>query len=293
MARENPTTGKQDFDYRLDVQKNFAERYLNTYFHGSCEFPRDEQAICRFLVQECRKIVGTPVMLDIGCGPGIQHELPAAPYVSSVIMADYLSDNLEAIKKWKDRDAKSHNWNHFTRFILRCENECQEPSKEDIDRREEELRAKIKELKPTNVLEENILGQTEQFGVIGFFYCAETAARNHEEWQNIMRRVSVLVEPGGLMLMSCCRNAQFYHVNIPGESPEKIPVLQIEESHFEKLLPQLGFDMGQSIIEVAKVNMGHIGIDEIILLSLKKPPSRQQAQNIVRGEVAQTLNPAQ
>lgn len=108
-----------DFDNAID----FAANYLRTYF---CDEPvPDDQVLMRFLAQEYRKLDGLPVLLEVGCGPVINHVLSAVPFVSEIHMADYRSDNLQAISDWITNASDAHNWHRFTRFALEVEGQTQ------------------------------------------------------------------------------------------------------------------------------------------------------------------------
>ena len=253
-------------DYNTAVKPDFARRYLDTYFRS---IDMDERKICTFLAEEYAKLVGRPEMIDIGCGPCIQHVLSATPYVSSIQLADFLDDNLAELRKWIQSQNSAFDWTHFTEFILQLENV--DSSAEAISRRESTLRDKIVNIRHANVLNESVLGEDNQFGAVGFFYCAEAAANTKPEWQNTITNVARLVEPGGRMFMASCRNTDYYTVKTDHGEDEVIQTVNVNEEDFAELLPRIEFSLDRSRIEVVNVGMGaDHGIEDILLLSLQK-----------------------
>jgi|AP95_1055475.scaffolds.fasta_scaffold07485_2 hypothetical protein len=266
MSPPGEKLNSEKTDYRTAVAPDFARRYLDTYFTG---IDADEKVICTFLAEEYAKLRGSPDMIDIGCGPCIQHVLSSVPYVKSIQLADYLEDNLDELRKWAQEQGGAFDWNHFTEFILQLE--TADSSSVEITARESALRGKITHIRQANVLNESVLGEDRQFGAVGFFYCAEAATRTKPEWRKAVSNVARLVEPGGRMFMASCRNTDFYTVEIPGLPEEKIPTANVDENDFKSLLPDIGFSLNDSRIEVVNVGMGaDHGVEDIILLSLLK-----------------------
>jgi hypothetical protein len=253
-------------DYTRDVSSGFAKRYLATYFQG---IDADERAIAEFLVGEYRKIEGASTMLDLGCGPGVQHVLPAVPYVERIDMADFLRDNLEELRQWQQGNGDSHNWNHVTKLILELEGNASDAAA--IAERENSLRTKLRSIRTANALQELPLGEPLQYPAVGFFYCAEAAARSKEQWQAIMKNVAGLVERGGYLFMASLRNATYYTVQHADGSDERIPTASVNETDFQALLPLLGFDQKQTLIERAPTpDMAEHGIEDVLLISARK-----------------------
>jgi hypothetical protein len=253
-------------DYTRDVRAGFAKRYLATYFQ---EIDADERAITEFLVGEYRKINGASAMLDLGCGPGVQHVLSAVPYVDQIDMADFLPDNIEELSQWQQGNDGSHNWNHVTKLVLELEGNVANSAA--ITAREKALRAKLRSIRSANVLQEFPLGEPVQYPAVGFFYCAEAAARTKVQWQAIMKNVAGVVERGGYLFMASLRNATYYTVGHADGSDEKIPTASVNEADFAKLLPALGFDRKQTLIERTPTpDMADHGIEDVLLISARK-----------------------
>lgn len=252
--------------YEKNRNSNFARAYLDTYF-GSVD--PDEQIIMDFLAKEYKKIKGQPQMLDLGTGPCIHHVLPAVPYVSGIVMADYLADNLSELKKWKNGFKNAHNWNPFTKLILKLEG--LKPNKKNLAERERALREKIEKITYANVLKNNPINSNKKFPVIGFFYCAETAANNKREWTLILSRVGKMVSSKGMLVMCSVENASFYIIHDSLKGERRIPCVRINKNDFLRVLPKMGFDLNNTVIKSRKVSgMEKEGIRRIIVVSAKK-----------------------
>ena len=252
--------------YKKNRNSNFARAYLDTYF-GRVD--PDEQIIINFLAKEYKKIKGKPQMLDLGTGPCIHHVLPAVPYVSGIVMADYLADNLCELKKWKDDIKNAHNWNPFTKLTLKLEGVI--PNKKNLAERERSLRLKIGEITYANVLKNNPINSKKKFAVIGFFYCAETAASSKREWELILNRVGKMVSSKGMLIMCSVENASFYIIHDSLKGERKIPCVRINKRDFLRVLPKMGFDLSNTVIKSRKVSgMEKEGIRRIIVVSAKK-----------------------
>ena len=253
----------ETYDY-LSID-SFARRYLNTYY---LQIDPDELEIAKFLVEEYKKINGKPHMLEIGCGPTIHHVIPAVPYVSSIDMADYLSENLYQVKLWKDGIMSAHNWNHFTKKILELEG--MSPSTQDIQTREALLKELMNGFYYCNVLKEKPLDQHKKYPIINFFYTAEEVALNLSEWKKIMKRVSDILLPGGQLLLSALWETDHYIIQKNG-GYEKLPTARLNKIDMQTALFDLGFDMQKTIVKIAKTpSQAHQGINGVILVSAKK-----------------------
>src|SRR5262249_53113376 len=149
----------------------------------------------------------------------------AVPYVGRIDMADYLPDNLAELQHWLSGRPESHSWNHFSELVLDLENSSADSAA--IASREKSLRQKLGSVRQANVLDEYPLGRPEQYPAVGFFYCAEAAARTKQQWRKIMSNVGRIVEPGGYLFMASLRNASHYTVDQPNGHNEVIPTASV------------------------------------------------------------------
>ncbi len=247
--------------------ESFPSRYLETYFKKTAQ---DELEVAKFLVKEYKKIKGKPKFLDIGCGPTIHHSLPAVPYISQIDMADFLLDNLTQIKNWKYmKNEDMHDWGYFTKLILKLEGKV--PSDELIEEREAKLRSLINTIELCDVLNEYPLNKPKYYEAVGCFFCAEEVAMKKSGWEEVMANIASLVSPGGRLFLSALRETDHYSITTHNGEMERLPTAFLKEEYFYEILPKLGFDINESVIEVALTpEEKPYGISSIILLSAKK-----------------------
>ena len=125
------------FDFRNVA--NFPRDYLATYY---CQPPTiDERVVLGFLAQHYRKLTSQPCAIEIGCGPTVHHVLPLAPFVSEIHMADYLPENLDQVRRWRDGEPDAHRWQEYTALTLSLEGRPN--GQADIERRELDTKRKM------------------------------------------------------------------------------------------------------------------------------------------------------
>lgn len=258
-----PDRGVFDFN----VVDNFAADYLTTYY---CQPPtQDEQAVLAFLSRQYPKIPAQPCAIEIGCGPTVHHVLPLAPFVSEIHMADYLADNLELVRRWRDGERGAHSWHRYTSLALALEGRS--PSAANVQQREADTRRKITRLLACDLKSETPLGMIRQYPVVGSFYCAENIGITRDEWARMMRRLADLVAPGGYLFLSALRETTFYVVQTSDGITRQLPCASLTEDDFAGLLPALGFDPRQSVVESQRLTgQEGEGVNGVILVAARK-----------------------
>jgi len=245
-------------------QQNFAKRYLQTYF---TKIDPDERAIIKFLVKNFQKIKGKPNMLEVGCGPGIQHVLPSVPYVKQIYLTDFLKENIIEIEKWRYKKKGAHDWRKFTKYTLSLEKN----NTETINNRERKLRNKISYLGQCNVLNKKPVKINKKFGVVGFFYCAEVVTEKKIIWDNVLKKVTELIDSNGHLFMVSVLATHYYVIENDDGSFEKIPTMYLLKRDFRNILQKLNYNLKETAIEIIKTpSMSDHGITSIILICAKK-----------------------
>ena len=253
------------FDFR-DVD-NFARDYLATYY---CQPPApDEQVVLSFLAEHYRKIACQPCAIEIGCGPTVHHALPLAPYVSEIHMADYLPENLEEVKQWRDGHPDAHRWQEYTTLTLSLEGLPAGPA--DVEKRERDVRRKMTRFLVCDLKSDLPLGARHNYSAVCSFYCGENIGITPEEWFNVMRRLADLTRPGGYLFLSALRETTFYSVRSAGGSSRRLPSVYLTESDFARVLPQLGFDASDMVIDSRRLSgQENDGVNGVILVAARK-----------------------
>jgi hypothetical protein len=253
------------FDF--NVVSNFSRNYLSTYYCQPVTI--DEQAVLSFLVRQYPKITSQPCAIEVGCGPTVHHVLPLTPFVSEIHMADYLPDSLELVRLWRENTPDAHRWDHYTALTLSLEGRPN--TNAEIERREAETRRKISRLLRCDLKSDAPLGTPQQYPVVGSFYCAENIGVTKDEWMRVMRRLAGLTASGGYLFLSALRNTHFYVVKSADGTPNRLPCASLTEQDFRELLPALGFDSRQTVIESRQLTgQENEGVNGVILVAALK-----------------------
>lgn len=187
-----------------------AEDYLSEYY---AEVMPDEQFALAFLCESVARLPEVSVALDYGCGPTLHHAFCLIPKAKEIHLAEYLDNNLAAVKSWIDEEESSHDWGVFTRHILELESGCQ-PSDDDVKTRENEARKRITKCSQSDAGVVDPLGpeMREHYPLVTTHYCAEGATNDKTTWNLFMCNIASLVKPGGTLILSACGAADYYTV---------------------------------------------------------------------------------
>lgn len=249
---------------------SYARDYLRTFFlHDPVP---DEQVVMRFLAEEYAKLDGQPALLEIGCGPIVNHVLSAVPSVSEIHMADLRDDNLEEIRKWKKGDPDAHSWVRFTRFALEVEG--RDATDEAVEKREREARQKITRISTCDLRRPHPLGQPAQYPVVCCFYTTEQASRDRDEWAEVFANLAGLVAPGGKLF--CCAIGHTDHYVLYGEdgTAYRYAVPELTAEDFAVELDRLGFDLGQREVRYEPLSgQENEGVYGVILVAATRGPA--------------------
>jgi hypothetical protein len=160
--------------------------YLNTYFET---LGQDSIENLKFLIRELAEFKDSPKqkILDFGAGPTIFSGLLGAPYATEITFADYLESNLKEIDKWLHKKPDAFNWNNYTRYILKLENNlCSELN---IRLRHEELRRKARIIRCDASLEKPLIHSPENFSLVISNFCADSSTDSKAKWKTYMKNM--------------------------------------------------------------------------------------------------------
>jgi predicted TPR repeat methyltransferase len=112
----------------------------------------------------------------------------------------------------------------------------------------------------------HILTQPATYEVVSAFYCTEEVGIHTAAWEAVMANLCRTVAPGGMLYLSCLRNTDYYVV---GDS--RYPCAYISEEDLRRVLPELGFDMSNSLVEgVAVEHQEGEGVLGVVLVAARK-----------------------
>ena len=241
------------------------QAYLAQYY----QFPKvaqDETAVCKFIRSQLSSFDTLfPTALDIGVGPTLHHEFALVPYVSRLDVADFLPKNLTEIRKYLNGNSDSHDWDTYIKGILTIEGVTY-PSTWEIEARKRLLKRRINRVIACNIKNRLPLGTSENYALVTAFYVADSVASSKRDWYAYMSNIANLVAPGGMLLISALRNANYYRVG-----DVLFPSAGIDEDDVENLYRSLGFDPDSLEIATELVSeLSDSGFDSIILAAGRK-----------------------
>lgn len=228
--------------YRRDFN---PQEYLREYYFTP-EVAADERAIFSTLVPWLREQGRVfERAIDIGCGPTVHHAFPLASWVRDLHLADYLEANLDEVRRWLAGDPAAHNWDVYLRGVLAIE----EIPEANLAGRVELLRSRVTRLVRCDLRNSQPLFDQpgSQYDLVTSFYCAESVAESRADWEAMTRNLTSLVAPGGALVISALRRSTGYRVG-----SAQLPSASVDETDFERLLPELGFRAADTRITVAE-----------------------------------------
>lgn len=241
--------------------------YLEQYYSTGAS--RDDVAQARFAVDQLRKL-SAPLReaLEVGCGPTLHHAFSLAPFVDHITLADYLPSNLEEARRWIDGDPRAFDWDLSMTGTLVAELDVDaDVAVRLLPERQRLLRARIRDYAAVDMLRDPPLCEPRTFDLVASYYCLEALGLDLDGWRDSMRRLAALVAPGGALLLGAMRNAPIYRV-----FEQEYPVTRVNEDHFARMLPELGFEATSVCVEVAQVpEFADEGFDSVCCVFGVKP----------------------
>lgn len=221
-----------------DFNKHWRPKdYLSEFYLAPTVVPDEIEAV-NFQVDFLRKQLGdkNPVVLEFGSGPTAHRAITAAPYVSEIHVVDYMDNNLAELKKWVDKHPESHNWAHYTRYILQCEG-IKNPSEQQILERENVTRKKITRFLQADAGQKDPLGKEYRnfYAHVYSGFCADSATGDKNTWKKYVRNIASLVAPGGTIFMGALRKARYYRTGknyFPSANVDEHDLRQVLEIDF-------------------------------------------------------------
>ena len=188
-----------------------ARDYYKTYY-SEVVLP-DEQAVLRYQLEVMR---AAPERfgraLEYGCGPTLHRAIATAPYAFRLDMADWLADNLVAVRDWLAADADNGDWTRFTRFILGSEGRRLDATR--IRQREAKTRKVVRGLYVSDARWRHPLGRERDafYDLLVSGFCLDAISSDKRVWRRCMRNVLSMVAPGGTVIVHFLHKCRAYKV---------------------------------------------------------------------------------
>ncbi|KAK3593405.1 hypothetical protein CHS0354_021984 [Potamilus streckersoni] len=188
------------------------ETYVSTYYSSVAGHEEEGDGLRFFLdgLSDAFKsgaITGIR-LLDIGTGPMPHTAFCAAPWFEEITLSDFSQKNLEFLQKWKDGKI-----NHMGPV---CEYLVQIDPASSFEKRQDELKRKVKNIVKCDVTQSNPMVSAPVDGVvfdaITSSLCLEAASITLEDYAKSVRNLSGLLKCGGHLVLVGVLEETFYRV---------------------------------------------------------------------------------
>lgn len=239
-----------------------AKGYLSEYY-SVIDYENEE--LLKFYVDAYKDLGESEAVLEFGGGPTIYALIAAAAKVKRIDFCDCIEGNLKEVQLWKNEHADAFNWDLFIKRILELEG-AKNVSKNDINNRANLLRQKLTKFLYCDAFKAQPLGYLPDklYDVVQTNFVAESITTSKEDWESILKNISTLVAPSGILLLSAIKNSSFYHL-----SKKRFPAVSIYEQDLITILKRLGFT-NHAIIRTVPSNPPYRGYDGFIFIKAKR-----------------------
>ncbi|KXJ12722.1 Nicotinamide N-methyltransferase [Exaiptasia diaphana] len=156
-------------------------------------------------------------VLDYGAGPLISRYITASKYVHTIIAAEYLEANRKAIKDWIAQDPDAFNWRPTFEYVVQS---LEGMPAEEVDKRETEVRKKIKAVFPCDskaavrlqIPSDSLAEYGPPYDVVMTCLTLETVVESEEEYKDHVAFLASLVRPKGYLVMLGALENTYYTI---------------------------------------------------------------------------------
>ena len=245
-----------------DFTRFSSGNYLREYYS---EIGTENAYLLEFLHRTHAE--GAPVrrMLEVGGGPTIYQLISACRRTEEIVFSEYLPGNREAVRAWRDGAADAFDWDEYFAFVVRLEG-AGDDTGERIQARKSALRHKLGRITPYDAKSDDPLPEEQgPFDLIGVNFCLESITSNEEEYRFSLGHMTELLAPGGMLVMTALKNAEYYHVG-----DLKFPAFPVDEKSVDRYLT----DFSYGDIRVGTVPAEHTqGYEGLMTITARKRPA--------------------
>lgn len=176
-------------------------------------------------------------VLELGGGPTLYQLMNIVNEAKEIYFTDYVEDNLNEIRAWKNNDSSAFDWKNFLKAALMIRTDTTDISDGMIEKLEEELRRKITKVEHCDIFQENLGVADETFDVINTHFVAESATSSKEQWEVALKNMYRKLNVNGLLFMSALRGAKSSYKVLE----RSFPAVELYEKDIETGLINAGF----------------------------------------------------
>lgn len=229
--------------------------YLTQYY---TEVDAGNQALLRFYAQVYQDLAGRS-LLEFGGGPTLYSLITAARTAGWIHFCDYNVESLREAENWLARDPSAFDWLPYIRFALACETGDEATPQEDMHRREDLIRQKIKKVSRCDIFATDpLLGNFEgPYGVVAQTFVLDDLTEDKGEWLHLNQKLAQLVAEHGLFVTVSLLRASYWTVQ-----GKKYPAVSLIADDVSEMYATLGFSVTALRVEELA---GKIGYDGFIM----------------------------
>ena len=178
----------------FDTDNYLKTRFCHVNVKGRILFPLE-----RFH-EEFSALPGSLSILDYGTGPVIMTLISAVRNASEIVLAEYSSLNRDALRSWLDNKPNAFNWLPFFEHVVR---NLEGADVKEAALRETLVREKVKRVVPCDINSSTIIAEGFEgpYDVVSSSGCMECSCSTRRAFKVNIKKLSVLVKPGGYMML--------------------------------------------------------------------------------------------
>ena len=191
----------KDYETKFNI-----ESYLEYYKNRNGE---SVSATIAFFLKELHSFYSTCIeeenrnwnILELGCGPIIVYQISAAKIASEIVLAEYTSNNRQAVQQWLNKDPSCIDWTFAFNFVVK---ELEGGSDADVEKRQDELRQAVKSVIPCDVTKKEMIPDEHKgpYDVVFSSLVLAAACRTVEDCNaTVARIVKNYVKPDGRIVI--------------------------------------------------------------------------------------------
>lgn len=238
-----------------------ARAYLDQYFTTLDE---EDYFTARFLVSALARLPRNLVVLEFGGGPVLSFVAAFARSAREIHFSDYVSANLDEVRRWLDRDPDAFDWRPQIRVALELEGGSTSPAA--VARREGLMRRRVTRLLHGDATASAPLGaETRQYDLVSALFCTDVAVETAPEWFQEMRNLNTLVRPGGWLVIGIITGTASYMI---GE--RAFPHVDLTADDVNRAYLENGYHAGSLVMETLPVPGQHRDYSGLLMAIARK-----------------------
>ena len=221
-----------------------SRQYLEDYYGFTPPQTIENDVAVQFILKSFNEFCGTLSstglkVLEFGGGPSILPLISLSQYADEIVFTDYDAGCRKEVELWMNQSPEAFDWSLYFNEVVKA---IEGNSDEDVAKRGDELRRKIRHVLPCDLLapqpikwpfiKENI----PTFDIISSSFCIDCVCSSEEEFTAAIGKLAKLQNPGGRLVVATQLGANSHTVG-----NQKLPVLQVTEKILASSLKKCGY----------------------------------------------------